>query len=204
MASFTVTNLNDSGAGSLRQAILDANLNPGADVISFAVTGSINLLSALPDIIDTLTIDGTTAPGFDGNPLVAINFNNNPGLKFTNFNGNSAAGSQLLGLGIIDSSTNGVTVEVDNITIQGNYIGVDLDGQTARGNQGNGIFLGTQTSQHLIGTTSSVSGQFQLSNVISGNQGNGIRYLDELHRDRCNGANQIRQWPQRHFSYPRL
>lgn len=175
MASFTVTNLNDSGAGSLRQAILDANLNPGADVISFGVTGSINLLSALPDIIDTLTIDGTTAPGFNGSPLVAINFNNNSGLKFTSFNNNSATGSQILGLAVINSSTNGITVEVDNITIQGNYIGLDLDGQTTRGNQGDGIFLGNQTSQHLIGTTSSASGQFQLSNVISGNLGNGIR-----------------------------
>ncbi|MBD2651965.1 right-handed parallel beta-helix repeat-containing protein [Synechocystis sp. FACHB-383] len=175
MVNFTVTNLNDSGAGSLRQAILDANLNPGNDVISFAVTGSINLLSDLPEIIDNVTIDGTTAPGFDGRPLVAINFNNNTGFKFTSSGGNSAAGSQVLGLAIFGSSTNGITVEVDNIIIQGNYIGVDLDGQTARGNQGDGIFLGTQTSQHLIGTTSSASGQFQLSNVISGNQGNGIR-----------------------------
>ena len=146
MASFTVTNLNDSGAGSLRQAILDANLNPGADVISFDVTGSINLLSALPDIIDTLVIDGTTAPGFNGSPLVAVNFNNNPGLEFTSFNNNTAAGSQILGLAVINSSTSGIAVEVDNITIQGNYIGVDLDGQTARGNQGDGIFLGNQTS----------------------------------------------------------
>lgn len=34
--TFTVTNLANSGDGSLRQAILDANANPGADVIRFA------------------------------------------------------------------------------------------------------------------------------------------------------------------------
>src|SRR5688572_23214049 len=36
-ATFTVTNTNDSGAGSLRQAILDANANPGQDMISFNI-----------------------------------------------------------------------------------------------------------------------------------------------------------------------
>src|SRR4051812_9638460 len=34
-ATFTATNLNDSGAGSLRQAILDANTAPGADQVTF-------------------------------------------------------------------------------------------------------------------------------------------------------------------------
>lgn len=34
-ASFTVTNTNDIGPGSLRQAILDANASPGTDTIDF-------------------------------------------------------------------------------------------------------------------------------------------------------------------------
>ncbi len=64
--TYTVTNTNDSGAGSLRQAILNANANPGADTIVF--TGSvftdstpdtIRLLSMLPIITDDLTITGT-------------------------------------------------------------------------------------------------------------------------------------------------
>ena len=38
-ATFQVTNTNDSGSGSFRQAVADANLAPGADTISFAVTG---------------------------------------------------------------------------------------------------------------------------------------------------------------------
>jgi hypothetical protein len=33
--TYTVTNTNDAGAGSLRQAINDANTNPGADTINF-------------------------------------------------------------------------------------------------------------------------------------------------------------------------
>ena len=38
--TFVVTNTADSGAGSLRQAILDANANSGADVINFNITGT--------------------------------------------------------------------------------------------------------------------------------------------------------------------
>jgi CSLREA domain-containing protein len=59
-ATFIVSKLNDSGAGSLRQAILDANAAPGADMITFSVSGTITLGSTLPDITDAagLTIDG--------------------------------------------------------------------------------------------------------------------------------------------------
>ena len=61
-ATFTVTNLNDSGAGSLRQAIIDANAAAGADIITFSVSGTIPLASTLPTITaagGALTMDGT-------------------------------------------------------------------------------------------------------------------------------------------------
>ena len=38
--TFTVTSTTDSGAGSLRQAINDANANPGADTIEFNIVAS--------------------------------------------------------------------------------------------------------------------------------------------------------------------
>lgn len=62
--TYTVSNLDDEGNGSLRQAILDANANPGADLIDFSVAGTVTLLSILPYITDALTIDGTSAPGY--------------------------------------------------------------------------------------------------------------------------------------------
>jgi len=70
-ATYTVTSTADSGAGTLRQAILDANANPGADTIAFNVTGSgvhtIALTSALPYITDAVTIDGYTQAGSSPN-----------------------------------------------------------------------------------------------------------------------------------------
>lgn len=63
-ATFEVTNLLDSGTGSLRAAIIDANAS-SADTknITFAVpnNGTINLITPLPDIEDGVRIDGSTA-----------------------------------------------------------------------------------------------------------------------------------------------
>jgi hypothetical protein len=61
-ATFPVTNTNNSGAGSLRQAILNANAIVDADVIPINVTGTINLASELPQLKNTLEIVG---PGAD-------------------------------------------------------------------------------------------------------------------------------------------
>src|SRR5207342_1225175 len=57
--TYTVTSTADSGAGTLRQAITDANANPGADTIAFNITGSgvhtIVLASGLPVVTSTVT-----------------------------------------------------------------------------------------------------------------------------------------------------
>jgi hypothetical protein len=57
--AFTVGNTNDAGAGSLRQAIIDANAS-GGGVIDFdeAATGAIALQTALPDISGNIAING--------------------------------------------------------------------------------------------------------------------------------------------------
>src|SRR5215475_14066429 len=60
-STFTVTNLHDTGAGSLRAAVYDADVNPGADDIAFAVTGTIGLTSGDLLINDSLTINGPGA-----------------------------------------------------------------------------------------------------------------------------------------------
>jgi hypothetical protein len=55
-STFLVTNLNDSGSESLRQAILDANANPGEDLIHIFANGQLNLLSALPTITEAVAL----------------------------------------------------------------------------------------------------------------------------------------------------
>src|SRR5262245_28529925 len=70
-ATFNVTSTADTGAGSLRQAITDANANPGADTIQFNIVGSgaqtITPATSLPPITEAVTIDGYTQPGSSPN-----------------------------------------------------------------------------------------------------------------------------------------
>ncbi len=61
-AAFTVTSTADSGAGSLRDAITQANGLSGTDTIQFDLPfggSTISPASNLPDITDPVTIDGT-------------------------------------------------------------------------------------------------------------------------------------------------
>ncbi len=69
--TYTVTSTADSGPGSLRQAITDANASLGADTIAFSIVGSgvqtIVPATPLPPITDAVTIDGYTQPGSSPN-----------------------------------------------------------------------------------------------------------------------------------------
>jgi hypothetical protein len=72
-ATFTVINTLDSGVGSLRWAIEEANSTPGHDDIEFDIPGSgphtIQPLTALPAISDAVTINGYTQSGASRNTL---------------------------------------------------------------------------------------------------------------------------------------
>src|SRR5262249_18819260 len=71
----TVTNVNDTGPGSLRAAIDLANSRFGPDTIIFTVAGTIDLSSPLPALNDPsggITIAGGTAPGYVGTPVVVL------------------------------------------------------------------------------------------------------------------------------------
>ena len=74
--TFVVTNTDDSGLGSLRQVLLNAAANPGAETISFAIPGVDPFLirprTPLPDLIGRTVLLGSTQPGFDGRPVVEI------------------------------------------------------------------------------------------------------------------------------------
>lgn len=71
--TLTVTSSADSGPGTLRQAILDANVTAIEETIAFNLSGScprsISLATPLPTISSTVTIDGFTQPGSSPNAL---------------------------------------------------------------------------------------------------------------------------------------
>ena len=80
LSTYLVTTTNDAGLGSLRQAILDSDGNPGTNTIAFNISGSgvhtILPLSGLPDIMVPTILDGTTQPGYTNSPLIELSGTN--------------------------------------------------------------------------------------------------------------------------------
>ena len=171
MATFRVTNLNDTGAGSLRAAIGDANASSDASVrIVFDVSGTITLATALPDISRAVDIDATSAPGYTsaGSPVVTVNFGGHAGLTVAS----GATGSSILGLALGNASADGVTLHAGAVTVDKCYVGLAADG-TALGNARDGIRIESTSSNNKIGLNESEASGV-VGNVISANGGNGI------------------------------
>ena len=178
-AVFTVTNTADSGAGSLRQAILSANTNAGASAIHFNLPGpgvqTLAPLTALPDITNQVTIDGYTQPGSSPNTLtngnnalllvrldgITVSNGFNPGLKL-----NGVSGCTVRGLAIVRFYSGIQLYAASGNTIAGNWIGVDVD-NIARGGSGSGVDVTCAVFNHstanLIGGTAPAN-----RNVIGG------------------------------------
>ncbi len=164
-----VSNVNDAGAGSLRAAIEAVNAAHAVHaVITFSTHGVIRLASDLPAVARPVTIDGTSAPDYSGRPSVAIDANGHAGLVFAA----GSAKSELLGLAIGGAAGNGVTLDAGSITLNLDYIGLNLQGNV-HGNAGDGVYVSAQSSNDRIGINKSgASGE--IGNVISGNAGNGL------------------------------
>jgi uncharacterized membrane protein len=172
---FLVTNTNDSGAGSLRQAILDANAAGTGAVIGFTsgATGApISVTSALPALTaPDVTMDATSTEfglGYSGTPLVVLDGS----LAGSGVNGLTISGGSatVRGLDIIHFHGNGILLTGkgnDNI-IQSNYIGVKTNGVTAAANTNDGILISGDSQDTIGGTTT------DLANIISGNTKVGI------------------------------
>ncbi len=163
-----VLNTNDTGPGSLREALLDANDSPDANLVLFNLPGAgvqtIQPLAPLPPITSPVTIDGWSQPGFSNAPLIEIT--------------GSLAGTNVIGLDLVAGSNtvrglvlNGFTMAILIETnggnlIQGNYIGTGPTGTTAVPNSGDGIRIGS--GSNLIG------GYSGGGNLIAFNGGNGV------------------------------
>jgi hypothetical protein len=161
-STFTVFNTNDDGAGSLRQAIVEANSHPGLDRITFAIPGpgvhTIQPLTTLPAVTDPVIIDGTRQPGYAGTPLIELDGSQCEGDDGLTLLG---AGSTVRGLVINDFPEFGIHIEGDNNVIEANFLGTDPTGTVARGN-GNGVLVHGRANR--IGGNDA-----ERRNLISGN-----------------------------------
>jgi hypothetical protein len=181
--TFTVTNTSDSGAGSLRQAILDANANIGADAISFNIPGTgvhtITPVTFLPLITDSVTIDGYTQPGSSENTLAnddnavlrIVLDGSNGGISGLSLNADTCT---VRGLVINNFELDAIDVRSDGNVIEGNFIGTNAAGTLAlpNGEHGVGAIIagfGLTGSNNTIGGTTPGA-----RNLISGNIGRGI------------------------------
>jgi hypothetical protein len=145
-ATIVVTNTNDSGAGSLRQAILDSNASVGVlDTITFNIAGSgvqtIVLTSALPDITDPVIINGQSQPGYNNvTPLVELNGSGiaAPNAVLTISSGNT----EVYALAVNRGPDVGIRIRTNGGNTVGNCaIGTDPTGTIALGNATHGIVI---------------------------------------------------------------
>lgn len=190
-ATFTVVNLNDTGAGSLRHAIAVANVTPGADTITFdpSVTGTITLTTGELSITDSVTLQGPgpnvlTIMGNNVSPVLDIP--QPPGTLEVTVSGLTISG----GLGINGGgiSVRDAALTLDNVVLSGNGAlqkggGLFADGfrltLTVRnsiitGNtawDGGGIYVEDTQGPTLIQNTT-------ISNNTATNHGGGIFFYD--------------------------
>ena len=170
--NFVVTTTADNVAGSLRQAINNANASPGQNTISFQISGTAPFIiapsSPLPPIANQTTIDATTQPGYVNTPVVVLNGASS---------GSGSIGLQLnsafctvKGLVINQFSVQGMVLNSVSNVIQGNYIGTDATGTSTSGNGDVGLWI--KSAGNLIGGTNAGNG-----NLISGGNKSGIYIL---------------------------
>jgi hypothetical protein len=168
---YVVTNTNDSGAGSLRQAIITANNHAGRDEIRFNIPGTgvrtIKPLTTLPNITDSVVIDGLTQPGASNAawpPTLRIELDcSNP---FAEFGLRIQANNCLIrGLVINGADGSGITISGGSNQIKCNFIGTDPTGTIDRGNGVDAIFVsGPAATGNIIGGAALGEG-----NLLSGN-----------------------------------
>ncbi|HNP29217.1 MAG TPA: DUF4347 domain-containing protein, partial [Nitrospirales bacterium] len=173
LATFTVTNTNDAGAGSFRQAIINANANsPASDTIIFNIAGAgphtITLLSALPTITEAVLIDGWSEPDFAGTPVIELN-GASAGGGVHGLTISTGSGSTIRGLVINRFGGDAINIDADNVTVVGNYLGTDVTGTVDLGNGDDGIDYDGNNA--IIGGLTAVE-----RNIISGNTGDGINF----------------------------
>jgi hypothetical protein len=192
-ATFTVINTNDAGAGSFRQALINATAAAGADTVAFNIPGAgvhtITLLSILPPITGPTTIDGYTQPGSSQNSL-AVGNNAVLLIQLTGSPPENGHALHFLGLGSSGSVVQGLVIngafttpgccsayirieQSDGNTVSGNFIGTDPTGTIAMPG-GHGIQIVNGSTNTIGGTTPAAR------NVVAGDGAERVEILAQF------------------------
>ena len=161
----TADNLNNASPtpGSLRAAIRDANVNPGADAIEFNIPGAgphiINVGAGLPDITDTVTIDGYTQPGASPNTLAV---GNDAVLKIEIKDQTLSQGT-----GLVIAANDCL---VQGLVIHGFNIAIDIEGDRTVAGASRNVVRGNFIGTNIAGTAVSTDYSFS----VAGNLGGGV------------------------------
>jgi hypothetical protein len=216
--AFVVTNTNDSGPGSLRQAIEDANARPGADSIVFAIPPTdpnfrdvdswlaegdpepdafvITPLAALPALTEGATsLDGATQVQYTGDtnafgPEIVLD-----GQQAGDADGLvlDSARNQVLALNVHSFQGSGIRIAGDENVVGGCYVGTDPTGLTQLGNGGAGVLVvGADSRGNRIGRNT-IWGNGRLGIDLGGD---GVTRNDLLDRDQ--GPNGLQNYPELH------
>ncbi len=174
LTAYLVQSMADDGSvGTLRWAVLQANANPGPNMIQFDIPGTgvqqIALGSPLPQITNPVLIDGTTQPNYAGHPLIELN---GAGAG-SNCNGLVLAGGQSTVQGLVISGFSGAGIVIEGPggdLVQANQVGTDPSGTRA---QPNGVGI------EVVGCSSNTIGgaSVGMGNLISGNLGAGVEVV---------------------------
>ncbi len=190
-ASFTVTNTNNAGAGSLRQAITDANADNTATValphnILFAIAGAgvktIAPTAQFPFITRPVVIDGYSQAGSSANSLAVGDDSvhlielDGTAANITNslFRFESGSGGSILRGLVINRclpSFFAVVAVTGNIKLVGNFFGTNVAGTVGLGSAQISISTGFTPDSGAVVIGGSLPAQ---RNVISGSAGTGI------------------------------
>ncbi len=164
-STITVTSAADSGVGTLRQALLDANQTPDLTRVHFNIPGAcprvINLQTLLPELSTNVRIDGYTQPGASRNTLFAAN---NANICIVLHNANSALAGIIVpasipadrsvvidGVGFSNFAFGGVNFNGGaNHALFGSQVGGSINGYDATAS-GYGVRIAAATRDILIG-----------------------------------------------------
>ncbi len=178
----TVTNANDSGAGSLRQAIESANFDPGTDIITFGekMNGAkIHPLTPLPRVTGPVILSGDIDHNND--PDVSINCSSlTEGCGLTV----EADGCMIDGLAVTFAPSHGLYLcRVDGCIVRNCHLGVNLAGNRLAANGyaslcvlgGHANIIGEPGKRNVIGTATGSDDYWNPCVLISVSSGNVVQ-----------------------------